>query len=51
MEYQEKLKEILDGIRPQFEILGTFAFTGEGEDAEVVNSFKAVMKVIQKRRN
>ena len=39
MEYQEKLKEILDGIRPQFEILGTFAFTGEGEPGVVVKSF------------
>ena len=39
MEYQEKLKEILDGIRPQFEILGTFTFTGEGEPEEVVKSF------------
>ena len=40
MEYQEKLKEILGGIRLQFEILGTYAFTEEGEDAEVVNAFK-----------
>ena len=50
MEYQEKLKEILDGIRPQFEILGTFAFTGEGDDAEFVNAFKEAYEGYDKAR-
>ena len=50
MEYQERLKEILDSIRPQFEILGTYAFSREGDEVEVVKAFKEVYEGYSKAK-
>ena len=35
MTYHEKLMEILEGNCPQFEILGAFAFSVEGDPIEM----------------
>ena len=50
MEYQEKLKAILDSVRPQFEILGTYAFSGDGDETDIVNAFKEVYEGYSKAK-
>ncbi len=39
MTYNEQIKAIIDEVRPQFELLGMYAFQGEGEPEEVTNAF------------
>jgi hypothetical protein len=31
MTYNEQIKALIDEVRPQFELLGMYAFHGEGE--------------------
>lgn len=42
MTYNEQIKAIIDEVRPQFELLGMYAFQGEGEPEEVTNAFVKV---------
>ena len=42
MTYIEQIKAIIDEVRPQFELLGMYAFQGEGEPEEVTNAFVKV---------
>lgn len=42
MTYNEQIVAIIDEVRPQFEMLGFFAFQGVGEPAEVTNAFVTV---------
>jgi hypothetical protein len=39
MTYIEQIKALIDEVRPQFELLGMYAFHGEGEPEEVTNAF------------
>lgn len=39
MTYNEQIKALIDEVRPQFELLGIYAFHGEGEPEEVTNAF------------
>ena len=39
MVYNEHIKAIIDEVRPQFDILGMYAFQGEGEPKEVTKAF------------
>ena len=39
MEYKEQIKSIIDKVRGDFDILGMFAFMGEGEISEVNDCF------------
>ena len=39
MTYHEQLMSILDEVRPQFDILGMYAFQGEGDPEEVTKAF------------
>ena len=39
MTYSEQIKALIDEVRPQFELLGMYAFHGEGEPEEVTNAF------------
>ena len=39
MTYSEQIKALIDEVRPQFELLGMYAFQGEGEPEEVTNAF------------
>ena len=39
MELKARIREIVDEIRPQFQILGEFGFNGIGEPEEVAQSF------------
>ncbi len=38
-DYNKKLTEIIDGIRDDFSVLGTFAFTGQGNVFDVNERF------------
>lgn len=42
MTYIEQIKAIIDEVRPQFELLGMYAFQGEGEPEDVTNAFVKV---------
>lgn len=42
MTYSEQIKAIIDEVKPQFELLGMYAFQGEGEPEEVTNAFVKV---------
>lgn len=39
MTYNEQIKALIDEVRPQFQLLGMYAFHGEGEPEEVTNAF------------
>lgn len=39
MTYSEQIKALIDEVRPQFQLLGMYAFHGEGEPEEVTNAF------------
>ena len=52
MTYNEQIKALIDEVRPQFELLGMYAFHGEGEPEEVTNAFvirKSAMVSIEKQ--
>jgi hypothetical protein len=42
MTYNEQVKAIIDEVRPHFELLGMYAFQGEGEPEKVTNAFVKV---------
>ena len=50
MEYKNQLKNIIDGIRPQFAILGTYAFRGNGAPPIITNCFITVFEAYQEAK-
>ena len=42
MTYNEQIKALIDEVRPQFQLLGMYAFQGEGEPEDVTNAFVKV---------
>lgn len=50
MEYKKELMEIIDGIRPDFDVLGDFAFGGSGDVLQVNERFWRVYDAALKAR-
>ena len=50
MEYKRQLKEIIDGVRDDFSVLGAFAFTGQGDVFDINERFWRVYDAALKAR-
>ncbi|MBR4389814.1 MAG: hypothetical protein IKT00_11620 [Prevotella sp.] len=50
MSYNEQIKTIIDAIRPDFDVLGTFAFQGFGDPMAVTSAFVSVFEAYQKAK-
>ena len=50
MTYNEQIKALIDEVRPQFGLLGMYAFRGEGETEAVTNAFVQVAEAYLKAK-
>jgi len=50
MEYKDQLKKIIDGIKPQFAVLGTYAFQGIGAPPIITECFITVFEAYQEAK-
>ena len=48
LSYKNRIKKIVDGVRPQFETLGMFAFQGAGDPEKVTKCFVDAFEAYQK---
>ena len=50
MTYNEQIKALIDEVRPQFGLLGMYAFRGEGNPEAVTNAFVQVAEAYLKAK-
>lgn len=50
MTYNEQIKALIDEVRPQFGLLGMYAFRGEGDPEAVTNAFVQVAEAYLKAK-